>query len=174
MDIRPFLHPQRLVSAPAVIPQRISFIGATALVTRQSVSEVCLRVGTEWTNYHITQRALPTRQVDLCSLHHQPATHFQSSRRQCYQATLVAAGPWELPTPYQPPASFKLSSTHYHGHSTHHHDHCINTIRVAAGPWELPTSCQSPTKSSLPHHHHHHPTDMIRPTSDTPDDDDNE
>jgi hypothetical protein len=66
------------------------------------VSEVCLRVGTESTNYHITQRDLPASQAchpllsSYASIH--PPSNANTPVRQWYQVTRVAAGPWELPT----------------------------------------------------------------------------
>jgi hypothetical protein len=129
---------------------------------RRLVSEVCLRVETGSTNHHITQGALPARQVNLCSpltLFTWPSFTANTPVRQRYQAILVAAGPLELPTSYQPSTPPDQTSPQ---HPTRHREQGIKTIRVAAGPWELPTSCQSPMDSRPPHHHHH-PTDTTRP-----------
>ena len=124
MDIRHFLHPnawyllrQKYLNAPASSEPLHS-------LARQLVSEVCLLVGTERTNRHITQGALST-------------------------STLFIHTPFTTNTPL--PDQLHHHNTHHH--STHHRDQGIKTIKVAARPWELPTSCHSPTRLP-PHHHH--------------------
>ena len=93
---------QRLVSASAVILHAPASPEPLHSLARQLVSEVCLRVGTESTNYHITQRDLPASQAchpllsSYASIH--PPSNANTPVRQWYQVTRVAAGPWELPT----------------------------------------------------------------------------
>lgn len=129
-----------------------------------------MRVGTERTNHHITQEALPASQVNLYSLpaffilsppatnaanHRQPrpttVSSHPSSSRAMGTAYFLPAVDTAQPNFTSPPLNTPA----------HHHDQSIKSI-VAAGPWELPTPCQSPMDSRQPHHHHH-PTDTIRP-----------
>jgi hypothetical protein len=142
-----------------------------------------LRVGTESTNYHITQRDLPASQAchpllsSYASIH--PPSNATTPVRQWYQVTRVAAGPWELPTSYQPstppsqtsPQHSPLPNTpsrprhQYHQSSSRAFGNCLllanrqwisdNHIIITIRP--TPFDPIPPIQTS-PQHSPHHPT----------------
>jgi hypothetical protein len=129
------------------------------------VSEVCLRVGTESTNHHITQGALPARQVNLCS----PLTPFtrppftaNTPARQRYQTILVAAGPWELPTSYQPSTPPDQTSPQHpppsNTTSRPRHQQYQSSSRALGTAYFLPVADGFPTATSSSPSDRHHPT----------------
>jgi hypothetical protein len=139
---------------------------------RRLVSEVCLLVGTESTNNHITQGALPARQVNICSpltLFTRPPFTANTPVRQRYQAILVAAGPWELPTSYQPSTPPDQTSPQHPPPSStasrpRHQDH-HSSSRALGTAYFLPFADGFPTTTSSSPSDRHHPTRF-----DTPDD----
>jgi hypothetical protein len=121
-----------------------------------------LRVGTESTNNHITQRDLPASLTPLLfsyALLH-PPSNANNPVRQWYQPAQVAAGPRELPTSYQlstPP--IQTSPQHSPSPNTpsrQRHQYHHSSSR-AFGNCLLLTSCRHrPSKLHL--NTHHHPT----------------
>jgi hypothetical protein len=164
---------QRLVSASAVIPPRTSLIRATALPCEAVGLEVCLRVGTESTNNHITQRDLPASLTPLLfsyALLH-PPSNANNPVRQWYQPAQVAAGPRELPTSYQlstppiqtsPQHSPSPNTPSRQRHQYHHSSSRAfgNCLLLANRQW-IPDNHIIITIRPTPSDRHH-PTDTIR------------
>jgi hypothetical protein len=126
-----------------------------------------LRVGTESTNHHITQGALPARRGNLYSLltlFIRPPFTTNTPVRQRYQAIIVAAGPWELPTSYQPSTPPDQTSPQHPPPSNttsrpRHQDH-RSSIRALGPAYFLPVADGFPTTtSSSPSDPTRHPND---------------